>query len=827
MASIGSLSSSTSSLVTGGGGLHGYGGLASGLDRDTLIESMTYATRAKIAKKQQKKQSLEWKQTSYRSVTDKLVALSSKYMDYTNPTSNLSSSALFAKTNITAYGKNSSKVSVTSAGSNSADSLTILGVKQMAQNASYTTGKASDGALTTGVLGADEDVSIFQDQSLTIQYGDKSYTVRFGEIAKGTSSEVAMKLNAALDSVTIEGDKKLSSVVKFQADGDGIILTENNADGKDLTIVEGSQELLEHMGLLKEGEKFADAIRERPESFEINGTGIKVEGDKLYERMSFKDRIAGQSLTFTYNGQSTTIAMPSLEELEKAEKDSNGGVLSLVQKTLQDGFDKAFGAGRIQVDLKDKNGQPATDPTIKEGSFSFKTMLPGQTGKEDDSSSLSLSYGSEGMVGTHRAFHVIAGENNRVNLNVSLGSGATGLKADTKGFTEADFESLEINGKKIEGITKDSTINDIINAINKSDAGVTVSYLQNSDKFVITSTADGASGQVKWNDNKLAEALFGKYEESKVQKGRDAIVTVQYAGSSESVDLYRGTNSFTHDGLNISIKGEFGYEYEKETDGSVKIDANGNKVLANGGKLIQGEEVTFESKANVDNVLSSIKDMVNAYNEIVDMVNGFLTTKPNRDYQPLTDDQKEEMTDEQIEKWEKKAKEGILFGDDLLRELSSDLRFVTMGSLMSKLESIGISEVSDYTANGKLTIDENKLKNALETDPDKVAKIFTSTDKSQPGLMTNMKKITDSYAKTLGTPKGSLIQRAGSESSALSLTDNEIYKELKDIDDLIKQLQTRLKSEQDRYISQFTRLETVIAQMNSQSSYLSSMSGGY
>ncbi len=237
--------------------------------------------------------------------------------------------------------------------------------------------------------------------------------------------------------------------------------------------------------------------------------------------------------------------------------------------------------------------------------------------------------------------------------------------------------------------------------------------------------------------------------------------------------------------------------------------------------------MTFESKANVDSILGAIKDMVAAYNEVVDLVSGFLTTKPNRDYQPLSDEQKEEMTEEQIEKWEKKAKEGILFGDDLMRNLSSDLRFVAMGSLMSQLETIGISEVSDYTANGKLTIDENKLKNALETDPDKVAKLFSSTDPAQPGLMVNMKKITDSYAKTLGNPKGSLVQRAGSEASAISLTDNEIYKELKDIDSLISQLQTRLKSEQDRYISQFTTLETLIAQMNSQSSYLSSMSGGY
>ena len=800
MASIGSLSSSTSSLVTGGGGLHGYGGLASGLDRDTLIESMTYATRAKIAKKQQKKQSLEWKQTSYRSVTDKLVALSSKYMDYTNPTSNLSSSALFAKTNITAYGKNSSKVSVTSAGSNSADSLTILGVKQMAKNASYTTGAASDKTLETGAISKDQFVSTLKGETFSVEYAGHTYTVQFAGLSKASTQnesgkvtedtvmqELAEKMNASLKNIKLEGQegKTLSDVISIEKSGTSLKI--NNQSSESIKITAGSETVRTAMKLEKEGLNMGAGT-----SFD------QISQSGLVEKTTFEKRIVGQSLTFTYNGQSADIKI-SEKDLEAAKQKYPGDIMAAVKDVLQKGLDKAFGEGRIKADLNaSANG------------FTFKTTRPG--GGDDDTSILSLSYGSDGMVGEDGAFNVYGGENNRVNLNVGINSGLTGLdslKDGKKAFTGS--EKLVINGVEIEGITENSTINEIINKINSSDAGVTVSYLQNLDKFTISSKVDGASGKVKWEGD-LADTLFGKYDENTVQKGQDAIVTVQYAGSSETVDLYRGTNSFTQDGLNISIKGEFGYE--KDADGKATT-------------LIQGEEVTFESKANVDNILSSIKDMVNAYNEIVDMVNGFLTTKPNRDYQPLTDDQKEEMTDEQIEKWEKKAKEGILFGDDLLRELSSDLRFVTMGSLMSKLESIGISEVSDYTANGKLTIDENKLKNALETDPDKVAKIFTSTDKSQPGLMTNMKKITDSYAKTLGSPKGSLIQRAGSESSALSLTDNEIYKELKDIDDLISQLQTRLKSEQDRYISQFTRLETVIAQMNSQSSYLSSMSGGY
>ncbi len=802
MASIGSLSSATSSLVSGGGGLHGYGGLASGLDRDTLIESMTYATRAKIAKQQQKKQTFQWKQDAYRSVTDKLVALSNKYMDYTNPTTNLSGSSVFAKTNIISNGKNASKVSVTTNGSGSADSLTILGVKQMAKNASATSSSAaSDGALTTGAINfGKEDVSVFQDQSLQIQYEGKTYTVNFGEISDPTNaSEVAKQLNEALKNVkTGKGEgENLAKIVKFEANGGEIALSKTADAQQTPTVVGGSEKLLKSLGLEVKKDENGKPINEE---WTIQNGNIATKNG-ISEKLDFKDRIAGQSLTFSYNGSQITINMPSADDMKGKTEDE---LKALVEKTLQDGFDKAFGKGRVDVELK-------TDNT-----FAFKTTLP--DGSDDKTSVLTLDYGSAGMVGKQRAFHVLAGESNHLNLNASLEDSGLNLTDADKTKLAQENQSITINGKTID-IKKGSSINAIIDAINKDpDMGVTVSYMKNSDKFMISAKAEGASGEIKLGDssnqNDITNILFGSISEADIEKGKgqDAIVAVQYAGSSEVVELVRGSNTFTQDGLNITVKGEFGYEKTKNPDGTVTI-----------GDLIEGEEVTFESTANTDSLLSTIKDMVAAYNEVVDLVNSLVSTKPDRDYAPLTDDQKEDMSEEQIEKWEKKAKEGILFGDDLLRNLSSDLRFVAGGSLMNQLEAIGISEASGYTSNGKLTIDENKLKNALESEPDKVAKLFTDPNN---GLMTNMKKVTDSYAKTWGT-KGSLIARAGSEASASSLTDNEIYTSMKDIDSIIKQLQERLKNEQDRYISQFTTLETVIAQMNSQSSYLSSMSGGY
>ncbi len=784
--------------------MKGYGGLASGLDRDTLIESMTYGTRARIAKQQQKKQTYQWKQEAYRSVTDKLVALSSKYMDYTNPTTNLSASSLFDRTNIVASGKNASKVSVTASGSNAADSLTILGVKQMAKNASATSSSAvSDGTLTTGKINfGTEAVSVFQDQSLQIKYEGKTYTVNFGEISDPTNAtEVEKQLNKALENVKIgEGEgENLAKIVKFSGSTGKISLSRVNG-AQTAEVVGGSDQLLKSMGLEKDKE------------YLIKTDNISTKNG-ISENLDFKKRIAGQSLTFSYNGKQVTIDMPSADDMKGISSNSKK-LKDLVTRTLQDGFDKAVGKNRVSVTLESDN------------SFSFKTTLP--DGGEDKTSILTLDYGSAGMVGEHRAFHTLAGESNHLNLNASITE--SGLKiVDPDNRLGNAKQSITINGKTIE-VEKDASVSSIIDAINNDpDMGVNVSYMQNSDKFVITAKAEGASGEIVLGKKKadgtdagdksdITNILFSSIGAADIKKGQDAIVTVQYAGSSEQVNLVRSSNSFTQDGLNITLKGTFG-AYKEQNAGenpvNAEIDIDKNAEA--------GNEVTFEAKTNTDSLLTTIKDMVAAYNEIVDLVNGLASTKPDRDYAPLTDEQKEEMTEEQIEKWEKKAKEGILFGDDLMRGLSSDLRFVISGSFVKELSEIGITEAAGYTSNGKLVIDENKLKNALESEPDKVAKLFTDKDN---GLMSNMKKVTDSYAKTWGT-KGSLIQRAGSESAAVSLTDNELYKSMKDIDDIIKQLQARLKSEQDRYIAQFTRLETAIAQMNSQSSYLSSMSGGY
>ena len=408
-----------------------------------------------------------------------------------------------------------------------------------------------------------------------------------------------------------------------------------------------------------------------------------------------------------------------------------------------------------------------------------------------------------------------AGITNRVNLNEGILNSGSKVTADDLGKT------ITINGETFT-ITEKTTINQLMKDINKSGAGVTVSYQTVGDKFTFTSNEKGASGSIQISgDAQLLNHLFG-VDAADIQdlqdgvQGQDAVVAVKYKGSDDVVELIRDTNSFTVDGLSIGVKGTFGY------------DEDGNRIEN------FEDPVEINAQVDVDNIVDNIKSMVDEYNKIIELVNKELTSKPDRDYSPLTSEQKKELSESEIETWEEKAKTGMLYGDSDLRSLSSDLRFIMSGGTMEAFRKIGITTSTLYSDNGKLTVDETKLRAALETDPESVEKLFTSGKAKDEkgnditGIATNLKNVMDKYVRTMGSmdTKGILIKKAGSTSSPMSLTENSIYKQLTEINKQISKLQTRLESERDRYIKQFTSLETLISQMNSQSSWLSQL-GGY
>lgn len=773
MASVGSLSSSTSNSI------RGYGGLASGLDRDELIKGMTLGTTSKLNQQEQKKQKIEWMQEAVRAISDKMISFHGKYTETLTSSSNLFSSLLWGRNKITTSGANSKYVSITGTASG-ADAMTILGIKQKAQNASLSSNKmASNGVMTSEAIQKDQKYTDLKGKTLDFKYDDKEYSIEIG--FDFTDNELAAKaIQGQLNAVMVDEEAKikLGDLVKIEGDTtDGFTIKKGDKveSGKEITLTGGTA--LTNMGI-------ADA------SVELNDTGVKTTGTVATQTLA--QYVSGETLTFSYNGAEAKIQIAN-----------DAKSLDDVRASLQKELNAKFGEGRILVEATADN------------KLTFKTTVPGGT-EADTSSILKVTGGSNEALS---ALGLSGGLSNRTNFDEKIEVKQDGYKFKLNG-KEIEVKAYEDGGKYY--ITR----KDLVNAINSSDANVTVTYQEAADKFTFTSKVNGASGVIDFGGNDdttkaLLSNAFG-LDETEMEngvRGKDAIVAVKYAGSDQVVELRRDSNTFTVDGLTMSLKGTFGY------------GADGNLVNPND----ETNAIEINASVDVDKLMDTIKSFVADYNAIVDLVNGELTTKHDRDYDPLTSDQKGELSESEISKWETKAKEGLLYGDSDLRGLSMDLRVVVSGGLLTKFEEIGINLSSSYSDNGKLNIDESKLRAALETDPESVQKLFTSTagkdaegNETFNGLATNLKNVMNKYVKTIGSmeTKGILIRKAGSKSAAQSLTQNTYYDQLTAIDKMIDKLKARLKTEQDRYISQFSTLETMIANMNSQSSYLSSM-GGY
>ena len=786
MASIGGLSGSTSNSLSG---LKGYGGLASGLDRDSLIESMTQGTTSKIYKQQQKKTSLQWEQTAIRNITDKMIAFSDKYLSTYSSSTNLFSSTFWGRNNISVLGSNSKYVTV-SGSSSTADTLSILGVKQLAKKAQMTSGSAaSDGILKTGKIDlSDQKAENLEGKTIEINYGDKNYTVTLpsgSDYKYDSVDNIVKSLNKAFENVELDGGKKLNDVLAVETKGDRIVFKDKVNNGNIFKLTGGTA--LSHLG-------FKDKPDSEFKEMDITSAGLEsvrdITEDDIFTKTPFIDRIAGKELTFTYNGVSKSIKLPEKDAL------NNGNILDTLRTSMQKQLDDAFGDGRIKV-------------SANSGGLQFKTTVPG--GGNDTSSVLSVSSGSAGLLGENGALNMNYGESNRVNMEAKISE--SGLRTFKEGTTFP--ATITINGVDIK-VEESDTVRTLMDKINNSDAGVEVNYQNSSDKFVFTSKKDGASGKISVGGDfkNIFGTSFNKTD------GQDAIVAVKYAGSDEVVEIVRDSNSFKIDGMTISVNGEFGYK--AGAGGKLELDKT-------------SDPVTFDAKVDEDKIVETIKKMVEEYNEIIELVGKETGTKPNRDYEPLTSAQKAEMSESEIEAWEEKAKEGLLFNDNDLKGLSNSLRFVVSTVDQAALKKLGITTSSTASDNGKLSFDESAFRAALKTDPEGIREMFTkerTVDENGVatgvnGIAVNMKSAFDKYAKTLGEPKGILIERAGSIKSPASITQNSLYKQIEQIDERISDLQDLLEMEQDRYIKQFTALESVIAQMNSQSGWLSQFGSGY
>jgi flagellar hook-associated protein 2 len=747
---------------------------ASGLDTQNLIKALTAKTSEKITKQQQLQQKVEWKQEMYHEIEDLLQSFSDNYLSYsTKSSTNLMSKRFFDAEQLV-----SSNSGVVTATGDAADAGNVV-INSITQLATAAVLDGADVSVPNVHTARKLGKTVASSSYLNVEVGGTSYTISLGSNIDliynddGTiSNDFLQKL---ADNLNSQAEKAgLKDKITFAVSDGGITMTAADDSTK---ITGASQNFINGLGLAAQTDDSG------------NVAAYTLTGPVQNSIASIGCQLAGTSLTVQLDGLTKTISFDQSEVAQYKDVDK-------LATYLQKKFDSAFGSGKVTVSNDNKV-------------LSFSV---------DDSSSVLtfVSASSSGVLGTDGLLHIRSGETNRLELDKKLGE----LKGElnTSLFTDATDEdgkkvySFTINGKSFT-FNEDTELNTIINTINNdNDVNVTISYSQTLNRFRIVSDNTGSQETISVSDNagggNLAAALFGS--NPSVTSGQDLAMNVTLGGTA--VDITRGTNSFTLDGVTMTVTGT--------TD----------------------SKVTFSAADNSNDLYDKISTFVETYNKIITTINSYVTQMPpsqstsnggGKTYEPLTDEQKKEMTDSEIEQWQKKAKQGLLFADPQLSQLQNDLRSAmetVVSSVGLSLADIGIStQAYDYTSGGKLVIDETKLKDALKNNLSKVEQIFTNSDgkdesTNADGVAQRLRDIVTKYIGVYGN-SGTLVEIAGS-STLIGVDNSQFAKQINQYQKNIKELQTRLTNERNRLQAKFTQMENILSRLVSQFDYISNMGFG-
>ena len=854
MASISSLmSSGSSSSIYGIRNSNIISGLASGMDTEAMIEGMVQGYQQKITQLGQDRTMLQWQQSAYQSISDKLVEFSRKYMSYNSPATNLFSASFFNNAILTSA--NGTYADLVSATGKSSSTIVLNSVAQLAEAARYT-----HDASGLGTVGKGQPVKLDEKQplsamsgSLTLEYGNKEVTLDFGEL------ELFNKADGTLDTAKFQTalqdklkEQKITTSSGDQVSADTLIDVKVDSNGTvTLSDKKGAGNNVHFSGATGDLKNLVtSAGAEGTSSFTLSPTETVVK-----EGTSKAEHLFGKSFTVTLNGQTKTFTLgdPKTDAVPQNNED--------IKKLLEKELDNAFGKDKINVTLvPDADGKESFSFSVSNGD-TFRITSPvgevlglgenGVTSYVDTGKTLGDLLGkdlggSDGWAKGVGQPHEVKDADGNISYVDNEGNAVDkdNYRLDKDGKR---FKELTINGVTIGQYNEDTALETVLNDINSNtEAGVSVSFSKTTNQFVFTAKETGEGGRIDIGAG-LGETLFGQIDykddgstilgdtqKSSYTAGKDAIFHATING--KNMALSRSSNTFDLDGMSITLNGTFNKGSATDTpilSSQLKgLDPDKDTTIFD----LNGDDVTFSSKTDTDKIIDVVKTMVEDYNAIVSEVKKAYSDKPleksdGSRYKPLTDEDKADMTESEIKAYEEKAKTGILFMDRDLSSLYSALRSAVApgGSDGSFLRSIGI-KTSYEDGLTTLSLDENALREALEQNPDQVKDAFTKSKENgaaSDGLMASIQKVTDRYAATTGATKGILIEKAGSKYSPSAALNNTLLEQMKDIDKQVDKWQAKMSDKVDYYTNKFTQLEMLIAQMNSQSSSLAGMMGGY
>ncbi|MFJ7889398.1 flagellar filament capping protein FliD [Lysinibacillus xylanilyticus] len=772
------------------------GGLASGMDIDSLVEKLMKAERMPLNKTFQQKQSLEWKRDAYRNVNAKLKTFDTFLLD---------KMILSGKMNQkTATSSNENLVSVKTT-SGATGNITIGGVSQLASaaqvvgNQTEYTGDSKLSELNLSVNSISIQ-SIGKDGRLTTE----ATKVNFNNDM--TINDLVKTINGTGAGVTalFEGGK-LSLTAKN---------TGSEKGGQGEIIVTGGLEVFNKLGFASTDGKLASNGKNA--MFEVNGIQT--------ERSSNTFTISGYEMTLkqTFNAGDVALKQYEAAELElKNAQDAMAGPNGLTQKYI-DAANRYFGTSFSTIDeIKNATLPPSafkTDfDTAYNGKFASTLTEQEQSVYKDFADKNRIAKLSDDDIDTIK--------NNDIDTLRTM--------SQFSAYSDADLNRMKDNADSLEKFRNQANKEAderLYQATNKNlltnDDAITFLNSMNgkSTEEITTAINDLADGSLKTmlKGTNVEQLQFLAQDSTRLTEFKDiAAKQVTYEKEKASYD-------------SVKSNYEAGLQREKDAEQAYANAEEVKNSTPTGGTT--AAPVTMQATSDTKAAKEQITEFVEKYNEMIDEFNKQLKESKYRDYAPLTAEQRKDMSENEQKLWDEKAKSGLLRSDSIIRDGMAKMRDTFMGSVaglgdkfMDSLAEIGITTSKDMKNSGKLVINEGKLDAALEKDPDQVFKMFSQTGdvtvkeqivngktvkvtEDSRGiawrLRDEMKKMTTQIEKQAG--------RDGAVNNTFSLG-----RAINESDTRMTKLQAKLRDVEARYWKQFTAMEQAINKANKQSSLFS------
>lgn len=789
------------------------GGITSGFDTEAMVTQLLSSYQTRIDKQSQKITKLSWQQSAYQDITKKITEFKNTYFDVLKRDTYLMSPSTFNKfkADVTATSNADAAGLTVSTTSNSSSGSYKIKLNQAAKAST-----AQGNSITSGnfKLDLDKALSSASGEVKTNDDGSKTWTMNFaldvqvGGIRKtisfsadallGADGNVADK-DAAKSSIIDSLNQKLQESFGYSGKTSGATGA-TDANGKEwfLQVKLGSDGKAE----FQVGGNASVSVAENKGNFGLAQPKEKVAistGSVVTGVNALQVEIGGKNVSVAFNGVSSTY-------YDSKGQTGNEAILAEYKGLKTAAYRKSYNLAENEI---------VSDEQLEKFNYSNE-----QAAKDKNAASIKEALkGVAGYTFNFDGTYVTAADSNGNSVDFSM----TSVEGGTLGLTKASASNkissgstlsdlgfkpeadgtykLNINGTEI-SLDKKSTISSMMSAVNKSAAGVTMTYSSLTNSFTLESKELGGAGKVEVGDTSLGRSLGLVDDNGTVgaSEGQNAIFEIN------GKEVYLNDNTYTLDGNTFTF--------------------NDNMTI--------GETYTVNIAKDSTTVKDALKKFVESYNKLIDDVYGYIGKSPAKDddgntYEPLTDAEKEEMSEDEITKWEEKAKQGVLYNDSTVSTVMSQMRSALYTSVTlddgSKfgIYNLGIKTSSEWSEHGKLQIDENAFDKAFENNEDAIIKLFTDSD---TGMMKKLNSVIDGAVKSSGAAntRGTLVRKAGKADSSVT-TDSTIYKEMVKMQDRLKELQDRYDTKEEYWWKVFTNMETAMADLNSQTSYISSYLG--